>query len=372
MGLPTVLWGLSGIAKSAIIKQTAQKIGLPLEIVYPGTHAPEDFSSLPVVIDNKLMSACMLSQVTALNQLGGGLLFLDEIQGAPPAVQGAMLSMILERQVGAIKFDPRIRILLAANPPEYSAGGWGLEAPFSNRMAHFYVKKPPAARITAWILSEGSHRPQTLEQPLVRLQENWGDVWSKVKGAWAGIINARDSIRHMQPKPDHPQAGYCWPSDRTWEFAFRAVATCRALGFDDALEALFMEACVGEGATSEYLAWAHNANLPDPMTVLQNGWAIPRQLDRVHAVYSSITTLVIDQREGPEKWRLAALGWRRFSELMDAGHSDIAGLHAQAFISDGLYTRDSRCPDEVKRIAEPVILKIGRIKGLIGQFKLAP
>src|SRR5262245_17016692 len=69
MGLPFVLWGLSGTAKTSIIKQVAKRIGLAVEVVYPGTHAPEDFSSLPVVINNQLMSACMLTQVTNLNSI---------------------------------------------------------------------------------------------------------------------------------------------------------------------------------------------------------------------------------------------------------------------------------------------------------------
>lgn len=369
MGLPAVLWGLSGIGKSAIIKQAAKKLGLHTEVVYPGTHAPEDFSSLPVVLNNQLHAACMLTQITNLNQISGGLLFLDEVSCAAPAVQGAMLSMVLERQVGAVKFHPGIRIIMAANPPEYSAGGWGLEAPFANRAAHFFVNKQPTEKFIEWLLSEGSHKPQQLDAPLKRLQENWGESWSKVKGLYAGLYNAHSSIRNQQPKPEHPQSGYCWPSDRSWEFAFRCIATCRALGMDSNLEPTLIEACVGQGAATEYIAWAASADLPDPRTVLEKGWKFPRQLDRIHAVFASVTALVIDQPEGKERMELATLAWNRIHDLVKHGQADIAATHASALIQDGLGPYSTNVTPKLKAAAEPPLLDIGRVKGLTMQYK---
>jgi len=369
MGMPSVLWGLSGIGKSAIIKQAAKRLGLPVEVVYPGTHAPEDFSSLPVVIQDRLMSACMLSQVTILNESKGGLLFLDEVSCAAPAVQGAMLSMVLDRRVGSVRFHPEIRILMAANPPEYSAGGWGLEAPFANRAAHWFVKKPPRAKLIEWLLTEGSHKVQTLDQPRNKLNENWGEMWSRTKGLWAGFVEAHDSVRNMQPKPDNVQSGYCWPSDRSWEYAFRCLTTIRCLGMDSKLEPMVIESCVGEGAATEYLSWAKNADLPNPRDVLNNGWKIDRRLDRVHAVYASVTSLVIDQPDGAERYHMAAQAWNRLKELADHGQLDIVATHAQALIGDGLGPTAPGIPRELKAASEPVILQTGRVKNLTAQFR---
>lgn len=368
MGMPAVLWGLSGTAKSSIVKQAAGRLGLPVEVVYPGTHAPEDFSSLPVVINNQLMSACMLTQVTNLNQRGGGLLFLDEVSCAPPAVQGAMLSMVLERQVGSVKFHPGIRIIMAANPPEYSAGGWSLEAPFANRAAHFFVKKPPTNKLVEWMISEGSRSVQTLDAPLQKLQKNWGPAWSSVRGLWAGFVNSHSSIRHVQPPPDSPQAGYCWPSDRTWEYAFRCIATCRALELENSLEGLLIEACVGEGAANEYIAWSANASLPDARTVLEQGWTLVREIDRIHAVYASITALVLDEQDPKERLRLATLAWKRLVTLNDGGQLDLTCTHAQALIYGGLGPTNTDVTPELKAVAQQVILKLGRVPGLTKQL----
>lgn len=369
MGLPVVLWGLSGIGKSGIIKQAARRLGLPLEIVYPGTHAPEDFSSLPVVIDNKLMSACMLTQVTTLNEAGGGVLFVDEVSCAAPAVQGAMLSMVLDRRVGAVKFHPNIRILMAANPPAYSAGGWGLEAPFANRIGHWYIREAPVDNLVEYILSEGAIKQQAIDQPRDLLNSKWPEIWPKVKGTWVGFIRAHNSVRNQQPAADHIQAGYCWPSDRMWEAAFRCVATVRCLKLDSRLEQLMIESCVGEAAALEYITWARNADLPDPRDVLNNGWTIPRQLDRVHAVYASITALIVGLPDGQEKYQLATQAWQRLDELGDSGSMDIVCTHAQAFIGDGLGPVNSGVPPALRAISEKVILRTGRIKDLTAQYR---
>lgn len=369
MGMPLVLWGLSGIGKSGIIKQAARRLGLPIEIVYPGTHAPEDFSSLPVVIDNKLMSACMLTQVTTLNEAGGGVLFVDEVSCAAPAVQGAMLSMVLDRRVGAVKFHPDIRILMAANPPAYSAGGWGLEAPFANRIAHWYIREAPADNLVDYIMSEGALRQQSIHQPRELLNSQWPEIWPRVKGLWAGLVKAHNSIRNQQPEANHVQAGYCWPSDRSWEAAFRAVATVRCLGLDPRLEHMMVESCVGEAAALEYMTWARNADLPDPRDVLQNGWQIPRQLDRVHAVYTSITALIVGLPDGHEKLDLATKAWHRLDDLANNGQKDIVSKHAQTLIGDGLGPQAPGAPPALASISEKVILGIGRVQNLTEQFR---
>ena len=366
MGLALVLWGLSGTAKSALIKQAARKLGLPIEIVYPGTHAPEDFSSLPVVLKDTLVAACMLSQVTALNAAGGGILFLDEVSCAAPAVQGAMLSMVLDRRVGAVRFHPGIRILMAANPPAYAAGGWSLEAPFSNRAAHFFVNKPPRDKLVAWIRTEGIQQPTTLDESHNLLTTKWGTEWARAKGLWVGLVEAHDSIRHQQPDPDHPQAGYCWPSDRSWEFAFRATATARCLGKDKQLEHMMVEACVGEAAAGEYIAWSNAFDLPDAMSVLTNGWNIPPQLDRIHAVYTNITALVTGQPDGPGKIGLATLAWHRLKDLMDTQRLDIAATHASTLIGDNLGPNSPDISPDMRKASAPVILRLGQTKHLTG------
>src|SRR5205823_11964182 len=58
------------------------------------------------------------------------------ISTAPPAVQAAMLRIVLERVVGDLELPPGVRVVAAANPPEQAADGWDLAPPLANRLVH--------------------------------------------------------------------------------------------------------------------------------------------------------------------------------------------------------------------------------------------
>lgn len=368
MGVPLLLWGLSGIGKSGIIKNSAKAIGLNIRKIFPATRQPEDFSDVPVVIDNKLMSACMLAAVNNLNELCGGVLNIDEVSCGTPATQGAMLSMLLDRLVGSTRMHPCIRMILAANPPAYAAGGWALEAPFSNRMAHGFVRKQPKDKLIDYILSEGQPTSTEITALELRLIGNWNDAWARAKGLWVGFLSSAvgDAVRCEQPDPSSSQASYCWPSDRTWEMAFRSIATIRALGFDPELEPIFMRMLVGEAATTIYETWAANSDLPEPMDALKNGFKLDiHRLDKIMAVYSGMFALIVNMPIAKDagaaqvkatkqrRYDLAALGWNRLEELCKIGLSDIAGKFARMLVDQGLSAL-SKDPGIVEA-ADPVL-----------------
>lgn len=365
MGLPICIWGLSGVGKSGIIKGVARHLGLPLyRKIFPGTKQPEDFSDIPVVINNELKVACMLSAVNELNAQRGGLLHIDEVTCGTPATQGSMLSMSLDRMVGSTSFHPCVRQLLAANPPAYAAGGWGLEAPFANRMGHAFLRKQPRDKLVDWIMSEGIPETDEIAAMEHKLVKNWVEAWSYAKSLWIGFLQSAvgDSIRCQQPEPNTVQAGYCWPSDRTWEWVFRSIATIRALEMNRELETVFVQMLVGEGAATIFDQWAQNADLPEPMDALKNGWKIDRnRLDKVIGVYSGMISLVInmprkDKDERKEQHALAALAWNRLEDLTKVSLSDIAGRFAKTLISKNLGWLSGA--DVIKEAASPVLQKL--------------
>lgn len=362
MGLPLILWGLSGVGKSGIIKSTARDIGLMMQKIFPGTKQPEDFSDVPVVLNNELRSACMLAAVNLLNVKRGGLLFIDEASCASQATQGSMLSMTLDRQVGSTPFHPCVRQLLAANPPSYAAGGMALEPPFANRMAHGFVKKQPRDKLIDHILSEGIPSGQSIESLERKLLLNWNASWSSAKMLWVGFIQSAvgDAVRCQQPDPGEAQAGYSWPSDRTWEWVFRSIATIRALGMNQDLEAVFTQMLVGEGAATIFETWRTNADLPDPMEALTNGWDVAGnkgRLDKIIAVYSGMAALVINlpKEEKKQQLVLAAKAWDRLEDLGKVGLTDIVGRFAKMLIDKNLATGAGA---DIKTAASPVLLRL--------------
>ena len=119
------LWGAPGTGKTSAIKAMADAAGLPCETVIAAIREPSDFSGLPVIVDGVVRFAPP-RWAERLAEAGRGLLFLDEISTAPPAVQAALLRVVLERVVGDLELPEGIVVVAAANPPELAADGWDL------------------------------------------------------------------------------------------------------------------------------------------------------------------------------------------------------------------------------------------------------
>ncbi len=137
--LPVLLWGEPGIGKTAALTQLAESLDLPLTTVIASVHEPSDFSGLPVVGDDPAEQGVPLAPpdwAVRLVRAGRGLLFLDELSTAPPAVQAALLRLVLERRIGALRLPPGVRIVAAANPRSSAADGWELSPPLANRFVH--------------------------------------------------------------------------------------------------------------------------------------------------------------------------------------------------------------------------------------------
>lgn len=136
----TMLIGDPGVGKSALMGLVAKQLKTPLAVVIGSTMDPTDLGGLPVVrVDGKGIDRIPLELIQQLCD-APGLLFLDEIACAPPAVQAAMLRGILERVFGDRKLHPETRVVGATNPPEQSPGGSELSAPLMGRLAVFHLR----------------------------------------------------------------------------------------------------------------------------------------------------------------------------------------------------------------------------------------
>jgi hypothetical protein len=359
-GLKSCFWGPSGIGKSDIIKQGADSVGLEHRIVVPGQRQPEDFAGVPIQdkVSGELKVECLLTAVRDLNKLGKGILFVDEATTAPPAVQGSMLTMVNDGVVGDTIIEPGIRILLAANPPEMSAGGWGFEPPMANRLAHFFVKVPPVKKWRKWLLEEGDHDITPIESTEAKLKVKWNQCWAKVKGDLSGFMEAQgEDMLHNQPKSDDPKSGYAWRSPRTWWLAGRAVATLRALDMNEELTEMFIAALVGKGPSIEYMTYVAEADIPKPDEWLkQKEWNIDdTRLDKILAINMSVVSFVKGIQDKTEKYDMAAQLWKYLAALQNKELADLAVEPGDELIRAKLARKN--VPGHVKTAAEPVIYK---------------
>ncbi|HET7487732.1 MAG TPA: MoxR family ATPase [Acidimicrobiales bacterium] len=297
--VPVLLWGAPGTGKSSAVRAMAEAIGWPCETVIAAIREPSDFSGLPVILDG-LVHFAPPRWAERLAAAGRGVLFLDEISTAPPAVQAALLRVVLERVVGDLDLPPGVVVVAAANPPEQSADGWDLSAPLANRFCHLPWEVEAAG--VARGLSAGWEAP-----PVPELPPGWEERVAQRRADVSAFLTVRPA-RTLEVPTDAARAGRGWPSPRTWDMAARLWAAADAAGASEDAATALIAGCVGDGAGVELLVWDMNRDLPDPESVLADpdGVALPEEPDKAYAVLAAVAEAVASNPT-PERWRA---GWQ--------------------------------------------------------------
>ena len=150
--LSTMIWGPPGIGKSSIVADVANTAGLGLVDLRLSQLAPTDLRGLPVA--DKGVSKWFPPEF--LPTQGKGILFLDEINMAPPAMQGIAQQLILDRKVGSYVVPKGWFIWAAGNRLEDRASVFEMPAPLSNRFIHYAIN-PDFDSFKQYALKQGIH-----------------------------------------------------------------------------------------------------------------------------------------------------------------------------------------------------------------------
>jgi MoxR-like ATPase len=94
---PVFIWGAPGCGKSAVTRQLAEALRVPLQDVRALLLDPVDLRGLPF-LGNDGRSKWATPEF--LPQDGTGILFLDELNAAPAMVQASCYQLVLDRKLG--------------------------------------------------------------------------------------------------------------------------------------------------------------------------------------------------------------------------------------------------------------------------------
>jgi len=260
-----------------MVAQIAERHGVRVIDIRLSQMEPSDLRGIPFRVGDRVEWAVPAMLPNANHHSSAGILFLDEITSAPPAVSAAAYQLILDRRLGEYQVPPHWAIFAAGNRQGDRGVTYTMPAPLANRFSHFEVE----THLDDWV------------------------AWAYAKGIDERVI----AFLRFRPEllfdfdPAHNPVAF--PTPRSWEFAHRGLRK-----FEDYPELLqgTLQACVGPAAGIELHAFVNSlGQMPDlDAIVAGEETTVPREIDLQYAVAAALVGRAIRARETDP--RLEVLG----------------------------------------------------------------
>ncbi|MBK1721599.1 AAA family ATPase [Thiocystis violacea] len=268
---PVMLWGPPGVGKSQMVAQVASRHQAPVIDIRLSQMEPSDLRGIPFRTEHRVEWAIPAMLPNAQRHGPKGVLFLDEITSAPPAVSAAAYQLILDRRLGDYEVPPGWAIFAAGNRQGDRGVTYSMPAPLANRFSHFEVE----THLDDWV-------------------------------AWAygaGIDERLIAFLRFRPEllfdfdPAHNPVAF--PSPRSWEFAHRGLHK-----FEDEPDLLqgTLQACVGPAAGIELTAFVRSLDQMPDLDAIVRGETVPapREIDLQYAVAAALVGRAIRALKDPD------------------------------------------------------------------------
>ena len=135
--IPTFIWGSPGVGKSSLVQQIAQQKEMEFIDLRLSLLDPTDLRGIPF-FENETKTAVWAKPefLPDTNSLEFGILFLDEINSAPPTIQAAAYQLILDRKIGEYILPKNFSIIAAGNYENDRGVTYRMPTPLANRFVH--------------------------------------------------------------------------------------------------------------------------------------------------------------------------------------------------------------------------------------------
>lgn len=258
---PVMLWGPPGVGKSQIVAQIAEERKTHLIDIRLSQLEPSDLRGIPFRTDSGDVEWAIPRMLPDVERHGEvGILFLDEINAAPPSVSAAAYQLILDRKLGNYTVPEGWAIFAAGNRQGDRGVAYVMPAPLSNRFSHYELE----ANLEDWVSWAMEHN---IDQHLI------------------GFLRFRPELLFEYIAEQNPIA---FPSPRTWEFADRAL---KKFENEPELLSIALEAALGQSAGIEFMAYLeHLEKLPDIDAILLGEKVdVPDEVDLQYAIAAALT-----------------------------------------------------------------------------------
>jgi hypothetical protein len=272
---PVFLWGPPGIGKSDIVKQIGEDAGREVIDVRLALWEPTDIKGIPYYNADKGTMVWAPPSELPTDPESTAIIFLDELNSAPPAVQAAAYQLILNRRVGTYELPKGVDVVAAGNREGDRGVTYRMPAPLANRFIHLEAKVD-FDDFQEWAVMNDVH-PEVL--------------------GYVGF--AKQDLYDFDPKS--PSKAFATP--RSWVFVSDLLKDedCDV----DTMHNLVAGA-VGDGLAIKFMAHRKIAGrLPKALDILE-GKVKDLQIKEVSAMYSLTVSLCYELKDQAEK---KSKGW---------------------------------------------------------------
>jgi len=287
-GRPAFLWGPPGVGKSELVQQIAEDMGNCLVIdLRMAQMEPTDIRGIPFF--NKELGVMDWAPPIELpsEELAAMydkiILFLDEMNSAPPAVQAAGYQLVLNGRVGKYILPKNVHIVAAGNRDSDKGVTYRMPMPLANRFIHLEMRSD----FNSW--------------------QNWA-VLNNVHEDVVGYLSfAKQDLYDFDAK----SSSRAFATPRTWTFVSQLLEST-----DIDTDTLYnlVAGTVGEGLATKFMAHRKIASkMPNPSDIL-SGKVKELNVKEISAMYSLTISMCYELKDALQTDKVDN---KKFHEMCD-------------------------------------------------------
>nr|NDG06036.1 AAA family ATPase [Oxalobacteraceae bacterium] len=270
---PVFLWGPPGIGKSELVAAITRDMGGHMIDLRLGQMDPTDIRGIPFYNKDTgkmdwappmdLPDAELAAQYPII------VLFMDELNGAAPAVQSAAYQLVLDRRVGKYVLPDNVVMVAAGNRESDKGVTYRMPTPLANRFVHLEMR----ADFAAW--------------------QEWA-VMNNVSEDVIGYLSvAKQDLHDFDPK----SSSRSFATPRSWIFVDQLVKQ----DLDDSTLTDLISGTIGDGLAVKFMAHRKIAGkLPKAEDVL-SGKETELKIKEPSAMYSLVVSLCYELRDAVQR-----------------------------------------------------------------------
>jgi hypothetical protein len=267
---PVFLWGPPGIGKSDIVKQIGEDANREVIDVRLALWEPTDIKGIPYYNADQGKMVWAPPAELPVDPESTAIIFLDELNSAPPAVQAAAYQLILNRRVGTYKLPDGVDLVAAGNREGDRGVTYRMPAPLANRFVHLEAK----VDFDDW--------------------QDWATL-NKVHPEVVGYVGfAKQDLYDFDPK----SASKSFATPRSWCFVSDLLE-------DDDIDSdtlhNLIAGAVGDGLSTKFMAHRKVAGKMPKASDILDGKVKELQIKEVSAMYSLTVSLCYELKDRAEK-----------------------------------------------------------------------